>query len=268
MTDRIERTMKELKMYFDKMICEEFAEEEQNEKNFAVADAMDKVMMNEIKGFLDPLHVAELGGGAHPDRYHKLFERLLKTNGKIDWVDISPVMLELARKYLKKYPERESVINFTEKEIIGYLEDLPDNELDLAIMKYTFDHIKEIDVLIKLLSQKVKGVFVANLTTMEPVLKSVSTNARYLYKGEEFPDNETRTLEDGEAFGIRHLKVSGKPELGTIEGGEIVKYYYKPETIIEIGEKYGFEVFIGSWKELVDSKENEVKQNILVLRKT
>ena len=76
---------KDLEMYFNKDVSISFAELEQNEKNMKVAQIMDRSMMYEIKDLQDPLYVSELGGGAHPDRYDKLFSRLLKEPiGKID----------------------------------------------------------------------------------------------------------------------------------------------------------------------------------------
>src|SRR6266702_561823 len=122
------RTPKGLEMYFNRSIAEKFAELEQNEKNFRVAEIVDDIIMSEIKDMRNPIFSAELGGGAHPDRYDKLFSQLLtEPRGHMDWVDISPYMIELAKKYIdnEKYEERLNVIRFVEDGILEYLEKLP-----------------------------------------------------------------------------------------------------------------------------------------------
>ncbi|KKQ20805.1 MAG: hypothetical protein US35_C0033G0001 [Parcubacteria group bacterium GW2011_GWA2_37_10] len=70
---------KDLKMYFNEEIAASFAELEQNEKNFRVAMLLDRTIMYEAERLKDPIYAAELGGGAHQDRYHALFRHLLKT---------------------------------------------------------------------------------------------------------------------------------------------------------------------------------------------
>jgi len=259
-----------ISMYFNEKISSEFAEQEQNDKNRAVADIFDRIVLEKFSNFNDPLHVAELGGGAHPDRYHRIFERLLKNKGLIDWVDISPVMLNLAKKYLnkKEYIQRKEVISFIKKDLIEYLNELKNDSLDFVLMKYTFDHLKDIEILIKLLSKKLKknGFLIANLTTVSPMLKSFSTNAKYLYKNQEFPENETRTLNEGEEFIVKHLKVSGDPSRGCIEGAQVTKYYHSPKKIKDICKKYNLNIFIGDWKKLLNLKEG-MNQDVVLITK-
>ncbi len=264
-----------IQMYFDPEVTKHFAQHEQNEKNFTVANIVDATIMQEMSEISDPLYVAELGGGAHPDRYHSLFDRLLEEpQGKIDWVDISPHMLVLAKEYIsdEKYLKRKEVINFVASEILEYLKNLEDEILDLAIMKYTIDHIEDLDELFKLLSLKLKtgGRLVSGIGTSSPVLKSISTNARFLYKGEEFPEDETRILKEGETFTIKFFKISGKPSLGYIEGAETTKYFHSAEKIKNFAKKNNFEVFLGNWKEFVKQENQrgiEQDQEILVLTK-
>lgn len=260
-----------LEMYFNREVAKSFAELEQNEKNFKVAEIVDDVIMSEIKDMHNPLYVAELGGGAHPDRYYKLFARLLdEPRGQIDWVDIAPYMLELARKYLEgeKYSSRLKVINFIEDGIIEYLEKLPAEKLDLAIMKYTVDHIADLDKLFELVAQKLKigGKLVASMGVLDPKLKSLSTNARYFYNGEEFPDDEVRTLHEGDNYTIKFLKVSGQPTNGYLEGAQTIKYYHSAEKIRDLSKKHGLNISLGDWKELLGAQEG-LDQLVLVLRK-
>ncbi len=269
-----EKILKGLDMYFNREVAENFAEREQNEKNFRVAAIADRIIELELKEFSGPLQAAELGGGAHPDRYDKFFERLLEDGGRIDWVDVSPYMLKLSKKYIDtpEYKNRQKIIDFIQADIISYLEKLPNNALDLSIMKYTIDHIDDLDELFELLAQKLKspGRLVATIGVLSPELKSISTNARFLYNGQEFPENETRILKDGDTFTVKFLKESGNPAAGYLEGAETTKYYHSPEKIKQLAEKYGFEIFLGDWKDLVpeDLSEGEkMDQDILVLRK-
>lgn len=259
-------------MYFNRSVVEKFAELEQNEKNYQVAQIVDDVIMSEIKDIKNPIFSAELGGGAHPDRYDKLFAKLLsEPQGHMDWVDVSPYMLELAKKYIdnEKYRERLDIMGFVEDGILEYLEKLPVEKLDLAIMKYTIDHINDLDKLFSLIAQKLKvgGKLVASLGVLDPRLKSISTNARFLYNGQEFPENEVKTLKDGDSFTVKFFKVSGDPKSGYLEEAETVKYYHSEEKMTELAKKYNLGISVGDWKELLEVKEG-LGQLVLVLRKT
>ncbi len=261
-----------LDMYFNHSVAEKFAELEQNEKNFRVAEIVDDVIMSEIKDMKNPIFSAELGGGAHPDRYDKLFEQLLsEPRGHMDWVDVAPYMLELAKKYIdnEKYKERLNVIKFVENGILEYLEKLPAEKLDLAIMKYTVDHIADLDRLFALMSQKLKtgGKLVASLGVLDPQLKSISTNARFLYNGQEFPEDTVKMLKDGDSFTVKFFNVSGDPKAGYLKGAETVKYYHSEEKLRELAKKYNLDISVGDWKEMLE-KRGGIDQLILVLRKT
>jgi hypothetical protein len=81
-------------------------------------------------------------------------------------------------------------------------------------MKYTIDHIDNIDELFALLKRKLrKGwVLVSSVWVLSPELKSISTNARFLYNWKEFPENETRLLSDGDTFTVKFFLVSWNPQ--------------------------------------------------------
>ena len=266
---------KELEMYFLPDIAQKFAELEQNDKNFKVAEIVDRTIIQETSDTPNPIYAAELGGGAHPDRYHNFFNKLLKEpRGHIDWVDISPQMLELAEKYIEdeKYQNRKEVIRFVKSDIFEYLRGLESEKLDLALMKYTFDHIEDIETLFKLLSEKMKpsAKLIATMGTVSSELKSYSTNARYLYNGEQFPDDEIRVLKDGDNFTVKFFKVSGNPSAGYLEGAETVKYFHSAEKIKELAELFGFNIFLGDWKNFVrdeNQKSEKMDQDVLVLTK-
>jgi len=265
---------KGLEMYFSPEIAEKFAELEQNEKNFKVAQIVDIILIQESADLKAPIYSAELGGGAHPDRYDEFFRKLSNGGGHMDWVDVSPLMLELAKKYIsnEKYQNQKNVITFIENEILDYLRGLEDEKLSLTIMKYTIDHIDNLDVLFKLLSTKLTqgGKLIATIRSISPKLKSYSTNARFLYNGEQFPDNETRTLKDGDNFTVKFFKVSGDPTAGYLEGAETLKYYHSAEKIKHLADSFGFDIFLGDWKDFVpqeNQKSEIMDQDILVLTK-
>ncbi len=264
-----------LEMYFSPEVAEKFAELKQNEKNFRVARIVDRTIMQETKDMPDPIYAAELGGGAHPDRYHEFFNKLLKKpHGQIDWVDVSPDMLELAKKYIdnEKYQNRKEVIKFIKSDILEYLGNLENEKLDLAIMKYTIDHIENTEKLFELLSKKMKSSakLVATMGMLNPELKSFSTNARYLHNGEQFPDDEVRILKDGDNFTVKFFKVSGDPNSGYLEGAETVKYFHSAEKMKKLAESFGFDIFLGDWKKIISEEKQEgekIDQDILVLTK-
>lgn len=263
---------KESELYFDEGITAGIAEQEQNEKNFRVASILDRIIMHEVESLPDPLYVAELAGGAHPDRYDKLFSRLLSKNGKIDWVDFSEPMLKLAKKYLEiKFKERLKVLNFVKMDIFEYLESVSDNSLSLANMKYTFDHVEDIEKLFGLLYKKLVrgGALTATLSIKSNVLKARSTNAQYYYNSRELKVGEEITLKDGDKFSLRFFRDSGDHTSPLIKG-QITKYYYSSEKIKEIASKFDFEIFIGNWKDRVPEEKQEseeMDQQILILKK-
>lgn len=277
MNEKIDKNIdqKGLEMYFDQQVAQKFAELEQNEKNFNVAKAIDNTIYQEISKTSKPNFITELGGGAHPDRYDKLFNILLQEpKGRIDWVDISQYMIDLAKQYIDNdnYQERKEVINFITSDILNYLSNLKDSSLDFALMKYTFDHIQDIEKLFQLLQSKLKkgGKLISTMTALNPQLKSISTNARFLYNGEEFPVDEKRILKDGDSFTIKFFKVSNDPSQGYLEGAQTTKYFYSSEKIQELAKKYNFDIFLGDWKDFVkpENQDNlEIDQPILVLSK-
>ena len=258
-----------IQMYFDPVIAEDFAEHEQNEKNYKVANIVDQVIMKVIWCLNWNFKACELWGWAHPDRYHNFFNALLENNWSIDWVDISPYMLNLAKKYIntRDYLNRFKVINFIEKDIITYLNWIEDESLDLWIMKYTIDHIGNIDELFWLLKRKLKKwwVLIASIWILSEQLKSISTNARFLYNWEEFPKDETRILKDGDTFTVKFFNVSWNPEEWYIPWGETTKFYHSEEKYKTIAKVYWFKLLIWNWKEIIWDNKQEIDQDIMIL---
>lgn len=264
-------------MYFNPQVAKGFAQAEQNEKNFRVAAIVDRILMQVTQDMPGPLFVAELGGGAHPDRYHRFFERLLTSpGGHMDWVDISPHMLALASEYLQgeQYEARKGIIHFVESDLLDYVDRLAPESLDMAIMKYTLDHLDsdEVELFFQLLQQKLKpgGKLVSTMAYLDGKLRSVSTNARFLYHGQEFPDDEVKQLQGGDDFTVKFLKVSGHPEQGYIEGAETTKYYHSAGKIHSLALQFGFDVYVGDWKGYLTSDQyadENLNQDVLVLTK-
>lgn len=258
-------------MYFDQDIVAQFAEKEQNEKNFLVAEIMDMVIMKTIGEMCTNFHAAELWWWAHPDRYDHFFDALMAWHGTIDRVDISPFMLHHAKQYIStdKLKNRLEVIHFVEKDIVTYLSECENGSLNLAIMKYTIDHIADLDILFSLLSQKLCAgwAIVSSIWGLSPELKSISTNARFLYNGEEFPLDETRTLRDGDTFMVRFFQESWKPESWYLPGWETTKRYHSKEKYQAMAQKYWFQIYIWDYKDLLPNTQHLIDQDVLVLRK-
>lgn len=258
-------------IYFSKDTARIFAEREENYKHKQVSSIIAKIILACLSDRNHKIKIADLGAGAHPDRYDELFELLLGTpGGVIDWVDSSPFMIELAKEYLDKkgLSDRKEVINFVPKDFSQYLEDSDDDSLDVAIMKYTFEDIIDLEPFMRLLQKKLKpnGIMVATVQS-SPEITSIHSNARYLYQGKEFPENETRTLTDGEEWQIKFYRETDNPASGYLPGIETVKYYHSPETIAKLAEKFGFYCRIGDWKDIVPDSDIEIDQTVIILKK-
>ena len=114
------------------------------------------------------------------------------------------------------------------------------------------------------------GKLIATIGSTSPELKSYSTNARFLYNGEQFPDDETRTLKDGDNFTVKFFKISGNPSAGYLKGAETLKYFHSAEKIKQLAKSFGFDIFLGDWKDFVsqeDQKSETMNQDVLVLTK-
>ncbi len=257
----------ELEMYFDREVARNFAIAEQNEKNFAVARIVDAALLRESAGMEWPLRCAELGGGAHPDRYDGLFERLGTSQGSMDWVDSSAPMLELAQEYVSGdgYEKRRGIIRYVESDILEYLESLEDESLNIAIMKYTIDHIQGLERLFSLLSRKLKpGGKLVSTFKSDPTLRRSSTNAIFRHNDEDIPEGETRQLVDGDKIGVKFLRESGNPHGGLLEGAQTIKYFHSAERTRRLAEKYGFEASIETHE---DPDGTGGRQELLILTK-
>ena len=266
--------MKWLEMYFDKEISKKFAELEQNERNFKVSEIVDKITMEEIKCFWWlPLHAVELWWWAHPDRYHDLFKYLIKSWSKIDWVDISLTMLNLAKSYLKnEFKNRIKVINFIESDIEKYLKSLDDNELDIIIMKYTFEFIENLDDFFFLISKKLKNgrSLISTISHSDENIKIITTNTKFFINWKDFwNDKELKVrLKDWDRILLKFFKESWNPDSGFLEWAETMIYYHSFKKIINSAKKHNLKVFIQDWNDFLPmEKKMDIKQTILLIRK-
>ena len=179
-------------------------------------------------------------------------------------------MLDLAKDYINNddYENRFEVIEFINKDILYYLKDLEDESLDLAIMKYTIDHIKKADSLFRLLSKKLKkwASMISSLGVTTKELKSISTNARFLYNGKEFPKDETRKLKDWDSFTIKFFKKSWDPSQWYLKWAQTTKYYHSMEKYKNLANTYGFDIYLWDRKEILEDAD-WIDQEIMVLTK-
>ncbi|MBW6440749.1 hypothetical protein K0B03_01810 [Patescibacteria group bacterium] len=129
--------------------------------------------------------------------------------------------------------------------------------------------MKDIESLFELLSVKMKsgGKFISTIGSLNSELRSYSTNARYLYNGQQFPDNKKRELKDGDSFVIKFYKVSGEKYSGYLEGAEATEYYHSAEKIKKLAKAFGFDVFISEWQDIIKVKntEEEINLDVFVL---
>ena len=265
-------------MYFDRETATRFAEAEENDKHRRVAKILDRLSLHELKGVPNPLHIVELGGGAHPDRYDGIFDRLMtEPRGQIDWVDVAPFMLELGGAYLdrKGLSSRKEVIRFIQQDLLEYLQAAPNASLDSMLLKYVAAFLSAADFerLTALASKKLKrgGCLIATQGFLKPEVPSHSTNARYSLNGELVPEGTTKELHHGDKIGINFFNISGDPTSGFLKGAESFQTYHSPEWIREVAQTNGLDCFIGDWSECLPTEERgdeTLVQPVLVYRRT
>lgn len=261
-------------MYFNKKVVSDFVIQEQNSKHKEVADIIDIVIMEMIWDTLsEGFKIAELWWWAHVDRYERLFNCLSKyKESRVDWVDISPFMLEEAKTILKdtNLNSRIPLINFIESDIIDYLKSSSDSSIDLVIMKYTIDYIEDLGHFFELIQCKLKkwGVFVANIGVLTPELRSIRTSWRYLYNWHEFPVDETRTLNDWDTYSIKFFLVPWAPQSWYIEWWETTKYFHSEEKYRQSALKASLNINIWNWRNFIKNRyEIWWDENIILISK-
>lgn len=223
-------------MYFDKEIAQTMIEREKNQEHILTAQTVENIALSEIEPRLG-LKIAELGAGAHPQRYPNLLEFLNKNEGRLEWVDQAPIMLDYAKKQVPKNKN----IDFAEKEMVSYLKQNK-NEFDALILKYSFNYVisSSLEEWLKAMNESLKenAVVIATLNLYEEGLKPRSFNATYTINGNPIPHGYGP--KHNEIIEIHFLKKGGdeSPNPETFADTKII--YYSPEKIKEAAQCVAF----------------------------
>jgi ubiquinone/menaquinone biosynthesis C-methylase UbiE len=229
-----------IEMYLNPKTAENFAqrEKEDTEEHSVVSGVIENIAM-EI--FVDKeIKMANLGAGANPQKYEKILEKT-KNGSELDWVDISPKMLEIASKEINQSEN----IHFIENNFTGYLNSKEDNSLDCVIMQYSINYIDDIKDFFEILSKKLNtgGAFIANLGA-----KSLENNkwASFLINGQEFSGR--KNMVSGDHYTIKFLNPDGtvfaSTEKNFFSNKEMLSTPTLSELKTEIKTIKGFEILI------------------------
>lgn len=253
-------------MYFDEEIAKTMIEREENIEHVSTAQTVENIVLSEIEP-QQSLNIAELGAGAHPQRYTRLLEFLQKNQGKLHWIDQAPTMLECTKKQIPK--EVEKNIKLVKEEMISYLENNK-NKFDALIFKYSFNYLisTPLEKWLEIMHQslKEKGTVIATVNLYEKGLKPRSFNASYTINGQ--PISQGYKPKHNEIIEIHFLKKGGDTSTNPETFADTKIIYYSPEKIKQAAEKAGFsEVsLVQDWTEkkkwLNHFKENYPESNI------
>ncbi len=260
-------------LYHDMELARLFATREENQKYLAVADGIDQVAVSLLKTTAWPYKIAELWWGAHSDIYDRFFWLLQASWSSIDWVDTSASMLRLAEEYLvkKQLHKRAALLNMVETDMLSYLQQSAPASVDGALMKYTINCIDDLDALFFWLDRVLKPWWWCCATIWEASssIKSYSTNARFLYNGEAFPDDETRTLQDGDTYGIKFFAEAWNPAWWYMRWWVLTLWYHSWERIRACAEQYSMSIFLWDRKEFCSpDNTNQLDQCVMVIQKS
>jgi len=223
-------------MYFDKEITQTMIEREKNQEHILTAQTVENIALSEIKPKLG-LKIAELGAGAHPQRYPNLLEFLNKNKGGLEWIDQAPIMLDYAKKQVPKNKN----IDFIEKEMVSYLKQNK-NEFDALILKYSFNYVisASLEEWLKTMNESLKenATVIATLNLYEEGLKPRSFNATYTINGNPIPRGYKP--KHNEIIEIHFLKKGGDESHNPETFADTKIVYYSPEKIKEAAQKAGF----------------------------
>lgn len=190
-------TNKSTEMYLNSSTVEEFARREKEDtlEHSVISGILDNLIIESFKD--KKIKIANLGAGANPQKYEGILKKI-KEGSKLDWVDISPKMLDIASKEVGQSDN----INFIKNDFTGYLNTQEDGTLDCVMMQYSINYIENLEDFFKILSKKLntEGIFVANIG--KPVLEN-NKHVSFLINGEEFTGK--RNLVDGDRYTIKFL---------------------------------------------------------------
>lgn len=152
-----------IEMYLDSKTVKKFADNERNdtEEHSVISKIIDDFVSDQMKD--SDAKIANLGAGANPQKYPKILGKISE-GSTMDWVDISPKMLEIASKDFSVVPSGNS-IKYIKSNFTDYISSKKDEELDCVIMQYCINYVENLEIFFSLLSKKLKkdGTLIANL---------------------------------------------------------------------------------------------------------
>ncbi len=235
-------------MYLNPDTAKTFAEREKNDEKWhsVVSNILDTVVVESFKG--KEINIANLGAGANPQKYQGILEKLQK-GSKMDWVDISPTMLEMAQE--KDEIPKES-INFIKGNFRDYFSSKEKESLDAVMMQYSINYIDNLDDFLSSLYEKLKdhGIFVANIGGNN--IQNGET-VSFLVNGKEITG--TTELKDGDKYTINFLDSDGNIE------GSTTKNFFSYEKIESVAKENGLKFSLNTLK------DGGVNTNLLILKK-
>lgn len=231
-------------MYQDRQIVDKFAKSEKNDlaEHSVISNILDEIVAKEKAGIL-PKKIAILGAGANPQKYPLMMDKI-KKGWQMDWVDLSPYMLEIAKEEVEKIDLNQK-ISFIENDFIGYLNRQKDNSIDYVVMQYCMNYIKDLKKFFELTSKKMKsgGIFTANLGGR--AVKD-SNFAYFHVNGEKIKGKVS--LEKGDVYTVHFLNENGDvyatTEKNFFSDGEIFSLSSQMGLTAEIEKIKKFEVLV------------------------
>ncbi len=233
------RLESEQKMYFNLDYVEKIVARQRDYKNnrehLGVSRIFQAIGLTHLKEQQkDNPRMVNLGAGACTDEFDEMLTYLKDKNGLIDWVDHSPFMIELAKKY---QPEKfENNIILHQQDWSDWLETVDNDVLDIIFMEYTFNYIDNLTDFFQILAKKMTqdGILIANPNLYPQGLKSETTNALYSINGQMIRAGTTEYPVSGDIIGV-HFKTAVDSRQ-TITSYKIV--YRDERDILETAKKF------------------------------
>ncbi len=250
-----------LRMYRAHDVAALFAHREAtNEKYTHLAGITDILIAKLVLAFhrTQPIAIADLGAGAHPEFYQRVWRELLSDPKPhcVYWVDAAQTMLDLAHQYLVDTGNEacEQVLRYRCQDMLQFLAGQPAQALDCIVMRYTFSWVADVAGFLKEAQRTLKkgGKMIVTFAKPEPVIASHSSNARYRWRGQDIPAGETRPLLEGEPYEVVFSKAYKDPTQGDLPGARMWVYFHSLEEVTRVAAAAGLVVRYGDWKTFVD----------------
>ncbi|MBP7056922.1 class I SAM-dependent methyltransferase [Candidatus Gracilibacteria bacterium] len=269
-----------LRMYRTRDVAALFAHREAtNQKYTNLAAITDRLMAELVLAFnrTRPVAIADLGAGAHPELYQRVWTELLSDQKphRVYWVDAAQTMLDLAHQYLVETNNEgaEKVLRYCCQDMVQFLIKNPAQSLDCIVMRYTFSWVADITQFFKEAQRVLKkgGKMIITFAKPEPLLASHSSNARYRWRSQDIPAGETRPLVEGEPYEVVFSKAYKDPSQGDLPGARMWVYFHSLEEVTRVAAAQGLVVRYGDWRTFVDvpsgSSYADVAEPFLILHR-